>query len=307
MIANFFNKTKLITLFNLVVLLLLYYIISFFLYGLNKLSVVFIVTNIGYFLLLILFLVLFKFIIKKNRLTKDNSYALLVVVLLVGTFTEIIFSNAIIFSNILLLLSYRKIYSLGSGINTKLKLFDAAFWIGIATLLNSWSVFYILLVYVGIIVYRKLSLKNMLIPITGLVTPIFIYFTYNFYYNNLAVFYSKFKYEINWNFEVYYSLKFLIPILFLAIVLVWSLVVVTPKIILISNKLKFSWNVLINHLLISVLILIVAPVKNGSEFFYLAFPLGIIIANFLERINSKIIKNAVLYLFLILSLGVYFL
>ncbi|WP_456376585.1 DUF6427 family protein [Lutibacter sp.] len=307
MIANFFNKTKPVTIFNIVVLLLLYYVISFLLQGLNEFSVSFLVTRIGYFLLLILFLVLLKFIIKKNRLTRDNSYALLLVVLLVGTFSEVILSSSIIFSNILLLLSYRKIYSLGSGINTKMKLFDAGFWIGIATLLNSRSIFYILLIYIGIIMYRKGSLKNVLIPIIGLATPIFIYFTYSFYYNNLAIFYSRFKYEINWNFEVYYSLKFLIPILFLAIVLVWSLVVVTPKIILISNKLKSSWNVLIIHLLISVLILIVTPIKNGSELFYIAFPIGIIIANFLERNNSKIIKNALLYLFLILSIGVYFL
>ena len=304
MIANFFNKTKPVTIFNIVVLLFIYCFISIFFQDFNELSMPFLVKRIIFFFWIILFLLIVRFIIKKNKLTKDNSYALLLVVIVLGTFPETIFSNTIVFSNILLLLSYRKIYSLRSGINTKLKLFDAAFWIGIATLFYSWSIFYMLLIYLGIIIYQKISLKNLVIPIVGLVTPLF---TYNFYYDNLDFFYSRFNYEINLNFEVYTSLKYLIPLLFLVFIVLWSLIAVTPKIVLISNNLKFSWNVLINHLIISVIIIIVAPLKNGSELFYLAFPSAIIITNFLEKNKSKIVKNGILYLFLILSISVYFL
>jgi len=307
MIANFFNKTTPVTIFNIVVLLFIYCFISIFPQEFKEFSIPFLVKRIIFFFWLILYLLIVRFIIKKNKLTKDNSYALLLVVIVLGTFPATIFSNTIVFSNILLLLSYRKIYSLRSGINTKLKLFDAAFWIGIATLLYSWSIFYMLLIYLGIIIYQKISLKNLLIPIVGLVTPLLIYFTYNFYYDNLAIFYSRFNYEINLNFEAYNSLKYLIPLLFLVFILLWSFIIVTPKIVLISNNLKFSWNVLIIHLIISMIVIIVAPLKNGSELFYLAFPSAIIITNFLEKSKSKIVKNVILYLFLILSISVYFL
>lgn len=307
MIANFFNKTKPIVIFSIAILLFIYHCISILMKGFDSFSVMFVVKKALYFCWYVLFLFLFMFILKKNKLTQDNSYALLLTVFMLGAFSKTTFLNYIIFSNITLLLSYRKIYSLRSGINTKIKLFDAAFWIGISTLIYSWSILYILLIYVGIFIYQKGSLKNLLIPIVGFVTPIFIYFTYCLYLDSLPTFYDNFNYNFNLDFVAYNSLKFLIPITFLITILLWSILSATPKIILISNNLKYSWNVLINHLLISIVIIIFSPVKNGLEFFYLVFPASIIIANFLERSKSTIFKDIILYLFLVISISVYFL
>jgi len=307
MIANFFNKTKPITTFSIVMLLFIYYCISILTEGFNNFSVLFIVNKLLYFFWYVLYLLVVIFIIKKNKLTQDNSYALLLTVFMLGTFSKTNFLSYIIFSNIALLLSFRKIYSLKNGINTKIKLFDAAFWIGISTLIYSWSILYMLLIYIGIFIYQKASFKNLLIPIVGFVTPIFIYFTYCFYFDSLPVFYERFNYNFKLVFVAYNSLKFLIPITLLITVLLWAILLATPKIILISNNLKFSWNVLINHLLISIIIIIFSPIKNGVEFFYLVFPASIIIANFLERSKSTIFKNVILYLFLVISISVYFL
>tara|TARA_R110001583_G_scaffold27778_1_gene98999 strand:+ start:32073 stop:32996 length:924 start_codon:yes stop_codon:yes gene_type:complete len=307
MIANFFNKSKPINDFNIILLLIVYYFSSALLFGSAEFSVLFLVKKIGFLFCLILFLLIFKFIIEKNNLTKSNSYALLLIVMLLGTFSEAILSTVFLFSNLILLLSYRKIYSLRSGINTKLKLFDAAFWVGVSALIYSWSIFYILLLYIGIFIYQKVSFKNLMIPVIGLATPIVIYFTYNFYFDSLPIFYSRFNYSVNLDFGAYNSLKFLVPILFLMSTLLWSIIKATPKIVSISNNLKFSWNVLIYHLLISVVLIVVSPLKNGSELFYLLFPSAIIITNFLQKSTSTLIKNVVLYLFLLISVSVYFL
>ena len=305
MIANFFKKTKPVNIFNIVVLFILFYLTSIFIDDSIEFSFNFLIKKIIFFFFF--FFLIFKFIVKKNKLTKDNSYSLLIAVLILGTFPAAMFSNTIIFSNIILLLSYRKIYSLKSGLDTKMKLFDAAFWIGIATIVNSWSIFYMLLIYGGIIIYQKGGIKNLTTPIIGLVTPIFIYFTYEFYFDNLTVFYNRFKYDINLDFSAYNSMKFLIPLLFLVTILVWAILKVTPKIVSISNNLKFSWNTILNHLLISVIIIGLSPVKNGSELFYLVFPSAIIITNFLQNSKSFIFKNVLLYLFLIVAVSVYFL
>ena len=307
MIANFFNKTKPATIFNVVILLFLFYFVPTFLRDSKEFSWSFLFQKIGFFFWLVLFLLIFKFIVKKNKLTKDNAYPLLLAVLILGTFPEAIFTNYIVFSNLVLLLGFRKIYSLRSGVNTNIKIFDAAFWIGAATLIYSWSIFYLVLIYMAIIIYEKATIKNLLIPIIGVITPIFIYFTYEFYFDNLAFFFSRFKYNINLDFSSYNFSKFIIPILFLVIILVWAIVKITPKIVSISNNLKFSWNTNLNHLLISVIIIGLSPVKNGSEFFYLVFPSVVIIANFLQNSKSSIFKNVILYLFLIIAVSVYFL
>lgn len=307
MIANFFNKTKPATIFIIAALLFVYYFTTTFLLHSAELSIQFLIKRIGFFIWLGLFLLIVNFIVKKNKLTKDNLYALLLIVFLLGTFPEAMFSYSIVLANMALIFGFRKIYSLRSGLDTKLKLFDACFWIGIATLLYSWTIFYLLLVYVGMMIHQKLTIKNLFIPIVGFVVPMLIYFTYCLYFEDAAFFYNKFNYEINLDFSSYASLKLLIPVIFLSMVLLWSLVKVTPKVLSIRNNFKFSWDVLINHLLISAVIVLLAPTKNGSELFFLIFPSAVIVSNLVQLTKSKIFRNLILYVFLLISVFVYFL
>jgi hypothetical protein len=307
MIANFFKNSKPIKIFNITFLLFFLMVLAVFYNQKDLFSFVIVLKYLGVFALCILYLLIFKFVIEKNKLTKDNSYALFALVCVLGIFPEIFFSFNIIFSNLFLILSFRKIYSLKSGINTKLKLFDAAFWIGIATLFYFWNIAYLLLIFVAIISHNKFTLRNMLIPIIGFATPIFIFFTYNFYIDNLSFFYNKFDYTLSLKFFTYNSLEFLMPITFLVTFLVGAIVFVTPKIMLVSNHLKLSWILLVNQLLITFFIIVVAPIKNGAEFFNLAFPFSIVAANYLQKSNSKLLKNALLYLLLLLAIGIHFL
>ncbi|MBE0422775.1 MAG: hypothetical protein IBX66_02440 [Lutibacter sp.] len=307
MIANFFNKTKPATIFILVALLFVYYFTATFLLHSAELSINFLIKRISFFVFIALMLMIVNFIVKKNKLTKDNSYALLLIVILFGTFPEAMFSYKIVLANIALLLGFRKIYSLRSGVDTKLKLFDASFWIAIATIFYSWSIFFVLLVYLGMIIHQKITVKNLFIPIVGFVTPMLIYFTYCLYFEDAEFFYNRFNYELNLDLDSYTSLKLLIPLLFLSLALLWSLLKVTPKVVSVRNNFKFSWDVLINHLLISAVIVVLAPTKNGSELLFFIFPAAVIVANLMHHIKSKIFKNAILYAFLLISVFVYFL
>ncbi|MFA5297244.1 MAG: DUF6427 family protein [Lutibacter sp.] len=306
MIANFFSKTKPATIISIPIALFIYYFTATFLLHTAEFSWPFMIKRIGLFICLILFLLIVSFIVKKNKLTRDNSYTLLLLVFLLGTFPETMFAYRIVFANIILLLAFRKIYSLRSGINTKLKLFDACFWIGVSALIYSWSIFYLLLVYVGMAIYQKLTVKNLFIPIVGFITPIIIFFTYCLYFENIDFFYNRFTYEINLDFNSYKSLKLLIPVIFLAVILFWSLLKVTPKVVSVRNKFKFSWDVLLNHLLISAVIVMLAPTKNGSELFFIILPSAVVISNFLQLTKSQTLKNFILFAFLLISIGVYF-
>ena len=212
MIANFFNKTKPVNILNLVVLLFVFYLITSFLINDDEASTLLILKSIGYFFSYVFFLLTVNFIVSKNNLTEDNLYTLLLLTLFIGTFYQVMFAYSIIISNIILLFSYRKIYSLKTGLNTNKKLFDAGFWIGVASLVYSESILYIVLVYLAIIIYQKATLKNFFIPVIGLVTPLILYFTYHFYFDSLSVFFEAFNFKHNFNYFNYNQLKFLIPI-----------------------------------------------------------------------------------------------
>ena len=307
MIANFFNKSKPVVLFIIILSLFIYYTAASIIYEFNVFSTFLLLERLGVFCVFVVFILLVNFIIQKNNITQNNSYALLLIMLLLGTFHETMFSNSLLFSNFVLLLAYRKVYSLRSGFNTKQKLFDAGFWVGIASLIYVWSFLFIVLIYLAILIYQKLDIKNFFIPVIGVAFPIFIYFTYCFYFDNLELFYDRWMIDPNLNFEPYNQLKFLIPIAFLLTLIIWSIVSLTPKIVNKGVNTRRLWRLVLNHLIISAIIIFLSPVKNGSEMFFMLFPYSVIVASFLKKSDSNNFKNVILYLIVVISIGVYFL
>lgn len=307
MIANFFNKTKPAIIVNLLLLFGIFYFSATFLirtidFSLAALGLV-LVGFIGF----IFMLLVINFILRKNNLTGDNLYALLLIILLLGTFYETMFTFNLYFSNLLLLFAFRKTYSLKTGLNSKSKLFDAGFWIGISAILYSWTVLFLLIIYVALFIYNKVTLKNLVIPIVGFLFPVICFFTYHFYFDSLYIFYEKLVFNYSFDFSNYNQLKYLIPLTLLITLILWSIVVLTPKIVLQGSGFKMSWQLLIFHLIISVIVVLLSLQKNGSELFFVIFPSGVIIANFLQKTSSSMFKNLVLYLFLVVSVVVYLL
>ena len=307
MIANFFNKTKPVVFFILSLLLLLYYVFAIVNFKFEAFSFLWLGKIVGVFLLTIAFLLFSSFIIKKNTLTQSSSYAILLLVVLLGTFYESMFDVGIVIANILLLLGFRKVYSLKTITATKLKLFDAGFWFGMAALFYSWSILFVLLIYVALIIYERITIKNLLRPIIGVVTPIFIYFTYCFYFDSLNEFYNCWDFNPNVSYTSYNNLKLLLPISVSLAAVFWSVITLTPKVSASGIHIKRSWRIVLNHFIFSAIIIAFAPIKDGSEMFFMMFPLSVIITNFLRISPSENFKNLILYLFLIISISIYFL
>ncbi|GGK39661.1 MULTISPECIES: DUF6427 family protein [Flavobacteriaceae] len=307
MIANFFNKTKPAIIVNLLLLFTIFYVVATFLFRTIDFSKASLGLSLAIFIGFIFMLLLINFILRKNNLTGDNSYALYIIIVVLGSFYEIIFSINLFFSNLLLLFAFRKIYSLKSGFNTKSKLFDAGFWIGISAILYTWSVLFLVLVYISLFIYNKITLKNLAIPIIGFLFPVIVFFTYHFYFDSVELFYSKLVFNYNVDFSNYNQLKYVLPLSLLITILIWSVIFLTPKILQVSTTFKSALQLIIGHFIISVIIIVFSIQRNGSELLFLVFPSGIIIANFLQKTSSNLLKNLVLYLFLIVSVVVYFL
>lgn len=251
-----------------------------------------------YFLLLLLMLFLVNFIIRKNNLVKDNSYTILLFVFLLGMFPLSMLNFDLIIANLLLLLAYRRIYSLRTNKDTKNKLFDSAFWIGIATLIYPWSSIMIILIYIAILLFDKSTWRNILIPIIGFITPIFIFASYLVAVNDFDSFSNIINYYHSFSFETYNSFKIIIPLSLVCALILWSIFPTTSKITTINNEFKTSWFLLIFHLLILIPVIILSPLKNSAELLFLFFPSALIFTNYLQIAEEKWFKEVFLYTFL---------
>tara|TARA_R110002073_G_scaffold279026_1_gene442879 strand:+ start:119492 stop:120415 length:924 start_codon:yes stop_codon:yes gene_type:complete len=307
MIANFFNKTKPINTLLIIVLLFFIYTISLLLNTNQPATFYFISKRVLYFILLLIILFSVNFIVRKNNLTKSNSYSILLFVCLLGMFPFSILNFNLAIVNLILLFAYRRIYSLRTTKDTKEKLFDSSLWIGIATLIYPWSSLTLFLTFAAIYLFDKFTVRNILIPMVGFIVPIFIYSAYLIAINSFDSLFAVFNFEYSLSFEAYNSLKLLIPLTIVTALIIWSIFPTTLKINAINNEFKNSWLLLVFHFFLLTFVVLPWPTKNGSEFLFLFFPMAIIFTNYLQIVEENWFKELFLYALLAVVTIVFFL
>ena len=298
MIAKFFQKSKPQSILVLHILLLIFYISTLFQHGNLDFSIFNVLVEIGFFFLIVLFLLISNFIIRKNDLTYDNSYVILLLVILFGTFYEAFLTPSMIYANLALLLGFRKIYSLRTSSNIKKKLFDSGFWIGVAALFYMPSTVYLLMLLGSVFIFGKAGIKRILMPVLGFIAPIVIVYTYHLYGDTEIQFFEYMTLNLEYSIIYYLESEFLMPLLFLLLVGLISVLINTPKIVMVSNNFRSSWSVLMLHFFISLGLVLMSVGKSGSELMLLFFPSAVVIVNFIQKMKSQILKNLVLYAFL---------
>ncbi|WP_278019987.1 hypothetical protein [Flavobacterium ginsengisoli] len=117
-----------------------------------------------------------NFIVKKNGLSKDNGYSILFYLLFILFFPTIFNNSNVIYANFFILLALRRLISLQSLKASKEKIFDAAFWIFVASLFQFWSILFIILVYISIIFHVSRDYRNWVLPFIALLAVTILFY-----------------------------------------------------------------------------------------------------------------------------------
>lgn len=299
MLANFLSNSKPI---NFIVFLSLF-VLMFILVSYNSVfayefSLGTLLKISGFFFLFLINFFFFEFILSKNSLTRDNFYAFFTYTLLLSFLLSYMLNFKILILSILTLIFLRKIYSLKSLKQVLQKLFDAGFWLGIACIIEPVLALYWVVIYTGIYLHKKITIHTLFTPIIGFSVPLIIYFTYCFWFEKTAEFYSLFFVNYT-NTLVFYEENTVVWFLWaLLLITIVAMVLKFPKAIAVNNSFKKNWILLLFNLVIASIIIFVAPQKNGSEIIYVLFPAAIIIANGFEAIKNTFAKNILFSLFL---------
>ena len=256
--------------------------------------------ELGLYSLLMLSIVVFSFFVTKNNLTKNNNFKLLIFSLFLACIPETMLHGKMIISNVFILFALRRVLSLRSNLKIKKKLFDAAFWITIASLFYFWSILFFILIIVAIVLHGIHQLKNLIIPFTGLLTVFLMIISYNLMVPSFDA--------INW-FQIdavsfdfsNYLLSQVISITLLTILGIYSMVFYVRKIGDKSSDFKSSFLLILFSLFIGLALVVIAPLKNTSELLFLFAPLSIIITNHIEALQNKWIAELYLSILALMS------
>lgn len=295
MLANFFGKSKPVNFIVLFALFLIYF--SFSLFS-KELSFNLFKELLGF---IVVFSV-FNFILAKNQLTFDNSFAFLFYVILIGFFPDVIIINSTFYACLTVLLFLRKVYSLKSQKNILHKLFDGGLWLGVSFLIEPYTALFAVLLYISIYLHQQYTYQTLLTPLIGFGSVVFLFFTYCFWYDKVEDFHLLFNWSFHYDFNLYLSPKYLFQNIFIAVFVIGVIILKSPKALAILNTFRKNWILTIIHLIISLLIILLISNKASSELLFVFFPVAVILANGLELYQHKWISDVLLLLFLTISI-----
>jgi len=286
MLANFFEKTKPIN----SLLVGLFFCAGFFLYSFRIHSIeispkIFFIWG-GYFLSSLFFLLLSGFVLSQKKGVEQSLFVPLFIVLLFGMFPQVYQPNGILFLFFVLMLCYRKMTSLDQKGGELSKLFDSGLLMGVTLVFCNWTLLYLVVLYSAIFLFGKVSFRNLLAPLLGLLLPSFFFFSYCFLFDQLEFFFAQFLFEFSLDFDFYSSQKLLTPLKICFFLGLFSVILNFRKIIVISDKFRLNYVLVLLAFVMGLGIIALTPHKNGTEFLFVLLPTSILIAQLVEALSK---------------------
>ena len=306
MITSVFRKS---TPFNflLVGILILLFFLLFQIQDLSWLnSVILILKKATTFIILLASVLLTGFIATRNALSKDSSYTILFYFLFLLFFPSVFDNTNLIISNFFILLALRRLISLQSLKASKEKIFDASLWIFMATLFHFWSIIFIILVFISIIIHVSRDYRNWILPfIAFFIIGIFfmIYATvFDLPIMEFIVKSLQIDFEINYFTNNYQNGA-------LSIYAAIALFFVVSMFITLSNRpqiLHTSFKKIIASFFIGALIFFVSSNKSNDLLMFTFAPLAIMATAHIEIPQEKLNQEVVMYVLTACSMFAFF-
>lgn len=297
MIASLFSKSRPFNYVLLTFLLVLCYLLYQIRHNFSSPTEEFMVFGLiekGFVLiLLVASIFITNFIAKKNGLSKDSSFSFLFFFLFI-LFIPSVFDNVkLILSSFFILLALRRLISMKSMITPKEKIFDASFWIFMATLFHFWSILFIVIVFVSIILHVSNDYRNWIIPFIALFT-VFILFLF------FSLIIDKQWITIVWNqmqldFEFYYFTNS-IENLSLSIWVLFSVFFLFAMIFTLSKRpiiLHASFQKILFSMIIAVLVYVFSSDKSNDLLIFGLMPLSILATAYIEQLRDAVAKEVI--------------
>ena len=307
MLTSFFGKSSPINYLILGVFISFGYILRLFSTQGSEFDFSSFVEYIAFMVVSFFSMLLLDFIIRKNLLTKNNTYAILFFSCFMVAIPTIFLDRNILMANVFILLALRRILSLRTDKNIEKKILDTSIWIIIASFFYFWSILFYFALYFALLSKPNTNHKQLLIPIVGFLGICTIAGTCNLLITDSFNWFYDLKSTIGLDFFAYNESKLFIPVAIIGAFLIWAGISVFLKLPSIKKRERPNAFILVVALILTILIGLGSNLKTGAEMLFLLGPLSIIITNYIENTKEFWFKEILLWLVILLPITVFFL
>ena len=305
MISSIFGKTKPVNFVILFSFILLIYPISI-VFVLNRdISSLHPIKEIIVLAVLLFSVFIMDFIVKRNKLTKNNSYTILFFSMLLMVFPATLGDSNAIFCNLFLLLAIRRILSIKSLKNIRLKIFDASLWILVGSLFYDWGILFMVLVLSAIFIYEPKNIRNWLVILSSTICFVLILIGFLSVFDQTDWILEHYRFHLEFKNDLGFAL---VPSAKIGFYIVLNLVLVfwaflklgkagVGRIIMIRLVvLSFALGLLLNLLVLS---------KDSHALIITFFPSVILMTNYVQSIKREKFREILLIASILIPMSIF--
>ncbi|MEC8831236.1 MAG: DUF6427 family protein, partial [Bacteroidota bacterium] len=239
-------------------------------------------------------------IVRTEKATEANSYAMLFFLLLLISFADELVLQNVIFSNFFLLLAFWRVLSIKSTRRVKHKIFDASLLISIASLFYDWALAFMLLVFYVIGVYDRKTFKNWLVPVLGMATILILSYTVLTLKGSLDFFREHYQFSLG-----LFTTKSFFQVLNIKTFIYLILTILVAIAVFIRLRNVSGGKLLLLRIVFFIFLLgtgiILFTPADASPVLATFFPAALFLANYFEAIKKRSIQEMVLVGCLVLA------
>ena len=254
------------------------------------------------FLCFLLSVFLLVFIITKNRLTQNNSFAAFYFCLFIFLFPDSINNYEIVTSNMFMLLAFRRIISMSTKTNLKKKYFDTGLWLCIAVFFYSLSALYIIPFLATILLWRTDRFKHFIVFILGISSVLFINLLLSIIFNVSAPEIAFKDLKLSFDFLSFSSFQLKFSFFVFFTLAGCSAIKIINETILKNNPSRPLFIIILLIFFSSIMMALISNIHVPQNFLFSFFPISVIAANFTQDEKSNWISNLIIAVIIGLSL-----
>lgn len=306
MIASLFRKSTPFNYTVLIVIVAVFYLLFQFSGSAKGNDAIGIVEKVFLFGLVFSSLFILNFIVKKNGMSRDNSYAILFYFLFLLFFPYAFDNFNLSVSNFLVLLALRRLISLQSLKAPKEKIFDASLWIFLAAIFHFWSILFIALVFISILFHVSRDFRNWILPFIAFIAAIVLFFLFAFIFDETRIAFVMSNIPIDVSIDYFTDTKQNLALSIFAPVVVYYLVVTLMTLSSRPLILQSSYKKVISAFVIGLAVFIISPHKSNEVLMYTFAPLAIMASTIVETTSSELKRELMVGLTAVLAIVSFF-
>lgn len=299
MLTRLFSHSKPIAFAVLSILFVVAFFVENFISSAVEVNAPLVFKKIGVLIVFLLILFLLNFIVKRNKIHQQHSYAVSSFVFLIIAFPDLLRSTEFVLGYFFLLLSFRRVLSLKTNTNIKQKIFDSSLLLSISIWFEPFHWLFLLVIYFGVIMYASQNYRHFIIPSVGLAVGFVLHTSFFLILESDWVPYRFYIPEFQGIDAFFVTFKYSVLLGLLLFVLVWIFLQLPG----IYSRAKLheseSLSLTLFFMLISIVVFVLNALPVSMDAIYIIWPLSILIGNYFQLKSTKKWMKESLYIIFI--------